>query len=201
MRNRPPPPAERTPLQGTPTWPGPPSALPPEKEEEDQQRRLDRWDRRERAMECARKNAHQGSGEVREEKQWESASCVLLRLVFDKKQVASCQLQRSRGRMGYSRFAVIELNRAIEVADATCFATNPQNNRMSYRELQEAIEYTKERRSGLQEIETPRERGCVDGQDLGDGKREGSGEDMRTLTVGRWNDIARFVLDGKVSGA
>ena len=103
--------------------------------------------------------------------------------------------------MGYSRFTVIELNRAIEVADATCFATNPQNNRMSYRELQEAIEYTKERRSGLQEIESPRERGGVEGQDLGDGKREGSGEDMRTLTVERWNDIARFVLDGKVSGA
>ena len=68
VRNRAPPPPQGTPLQERPTWLGPPSAPPPEKEEEDQQRRQDRWDRRERAMECTRKNAHQGSGEIREEK-------------------------------------------------------------------------------------------------------------------------------------
>ena len=175
MRNRPPPPPEGTPLQETPTWPGPPSAPPPQKEEEDQQRRQDRWDRRERAMECTSKNAHQGNGEIREGKREDPSGnqpvVYFFARFFEKKQVASCQLQKTRGRMGYSWFAVIELTRAIEVADATCFATNPQNNRMSYRELQEAIEYMKERRSGLQEIESPRERGGLERQDLGDGKR------------------------------
>ena len=73
VRNRAPPPPEGTLLQERPTWPGPPSASPPGVEEEDVQRRKDGSTRivhgmQENARECKRMKAHQGNGEILEEK-------------------------------------------------------------------------------------------------------------------------------------
>ena len=122
VTSRAPPAPDRTPLQQTVTWPGPPTDPPAEMEEMEVEDTNPPRNARERTLIVKWRVTCQKVKNSR----WDSANWDISCSVLDEDHSATSLAENARDEGGYSRFVLLDTRRGKEVADAACFCEEPR---------------------------------------------------------------------------